>query len=219
MTEQYHVTEQLSQKNRHLKEVQDKMKAVAAKERSLVAEREIMNARMTVHNRMGAVLLSGKYYLDHPENIKEEELLRLLEFNNHFLLGEAEQHESEENTLQEAVQAAGRIGVNVEIDGELPKSETARRIIAQAVDQCAANTVRHAGGDRLNVKITEDAHAQHDRAYICAAFSNNGRVPEGPVTETGGLVVLRKAVEAAGGSMSVQSEPEFLLTIFIPKQI
>lgn len=212
MTEQYRVTEELSEKNRHLKAVQERMKAVAAKERSLVAEREVMNARMTVHNRMGAVLLSGKYYLDHPENVKEEELLRLLEFNSHFLLGEAEQPEGETDALQRAIRTAERIGVAVEFRGEPPKDGIARTLVAQAVDQCAANTVRHAGGDRLTVTITGDGNG------ITAAYSNNGRAPEGPVTETGGLAGLRRAAEAAGGSMTVRSEPAFLLTITVPGQ-
>ena len=211
MTEQYRVTEELSQKNLHLKEVQDRMKTVAAKERSLVADREIMQARMTVHDRMGAVLLSGKYYLDHPENVKEDELLRLLEFSNYFLLGEVEQPENKSDPMQEAILTAKRIGVAVEIFGEFPKGETAKRILAQAVDQCAANTARHAGGDLLSVAITESGE------QITASFANNGRAPEGPITETGGLAVLRQTVEDAGGSMTVQSEPNFLLTITIPK--
>ena len=213
MTEQYRVTEELSQKNLHLKEVQDRMKTVAAKERSLVADREIMQARMTVHDRMGAVLLSGKYYLDHPENVNEDELLRLLEFSNHFLLGEVEQPENKSDPMQEAILTAKRIGVAVEIFGEFPKGETAKRILAQAVDQCAANTARHAGGDLLSVAITESGE------QITTSFANNGRAPEGPITETGGLAVLRQTVEDAGGSMTVQSEPVFLLTITIPKQI
>ena len=212
MTEQYRVTEELSRKNLHLKQVQERMKAVAAKERRLVAEREIMNARMTEHNRMGAVLLSEKYYLDHPENVKEEELLRLLEFNNRFLLGEAVQPESKSDPLQKAVLTAERIGVAVEIRGELPQSEAARRILAQAVDQCAANTARHAGGDRITLVLSGE-----QPKTLTLTVSNNGRPPEGPITETGGLAVLRKTVEAAGGTMSVQSEPAFLLTITIPE--
>lgn len=211
LTEQYRVTEELSQKNQHLKKVRDRMKAVAAKERRLVAERENMHARMTVHNRMGAVLLSGKYYLDHPENVKEEELLRLLEFNNRFLLGEAEQPSTGVDPLQEAVLTAERIGVAAEIRGELPKDEAARRILAQAVDQCAANTARHAGGDRIRLVLNEE-----QPKALSFTVSNNGRPPEGPIAETGGLAVLRKTVEAAGGSMTVESEPAFLLTISIP---
>ena len=211
MTEQYRVTKELSEKNRHLKEVQQRMRSVAAKERSLVAAREIMNARMIVHDRMGAVLLSGKYYLDHPENVKEEELLRLLEYGSYFLLGEAQQQEGD--LLQEALQNAQKIGVDTDISGDIPENHAVRGLLAQAIDQCAANTVRHAGGDRLFVKITEE------QGGIFAEFSNNGKAPEGPVTETGGLAALRRATEAAGCTMTIQSDPAFLLTIFIPKQV
>ena len=210
MTEQYRITEELSEKNRHLKEVQARMRSVAAKERSLVAAREVMNARMTVHNRMGAVLLSGKYYLDYPENVKEKELLHLLEYSSRSLLDEAEQSERDADVIREAIVTARRIGVAAEIIGTLPENETARTLIAQAIDQCAANTARHAGGDRLLIRITE----KEDR--IDAAFSNNGKAPASPVTETGGLAVLRKTVEKAGGTMTVQSEPVFLLTLAIP---
>ena len=209
-TEKYRVTKELLDKNEHLRDVQFRMRSVAARERSLIEAREIMNARKTVHDRMGGVLLSGKYYLDHSENMKEEELLRLLEYNSYFLLGEAEQPDPAAEPPEEAIRSARRIGVRVEIRGEIPSSGTARELIAQAIEQCASNTVRHAGGDRLDVQITGD------ETTVTAVFSNNGRAPKNPITETGGLAVLRKAVEEAGGEMTVQSEPVFRLWLSVP---
>ena len=50
-----------------------------------------------------------------------------------------------------------------------------------------------------------------------AVFQNNGKAPEQPVTETGGLLYLRKTAEAAGGTVNVQSAPVFELTVSIPK--
>ena len=167
---------------------------------------------MTVHDRMGAVLLSGKYYLDHPEEVREEELLHLLEYSNTFLLGEVEWPEREGDPLEEALWTARRIGVSVAITGDIPNTEPARRLIAQAVEQCAANAVRHAGGDRLTVVITGGD------AEVSAVFSNTGSPPKGPIVETGGLAVLRRTVEGAGGAMTVQSEPIFRLSITIPKK-
>ncbi len=212
MTEKYRVTKELRDKNEHLREVQFRMRSVAARERSLVAAREVMNARMTVHDRMGGVLLSGKYYLDHQENVKEGELLRLLEYNNRFLLGEVEQPDAQGDPLENALRMARRIGVGVEITGALPEAGPARALIAQAIDQCASNAVRHAGGERLTVAITGS------ETDVAATFSNNGSVPKGPVAETGGLAALRRAVEDAGGGMTILSEPVFLLRISIPKR-
>ena len=107
---------------------------------------------------------------------------------------------------------AGRIGVTVQIAGTLPEQQSVRDVLAQAVEQCAANTVRHAEGDCLTVTLHET-----DSQYI-AEFRNNGKPPEGPVSETGGLWYLRKAAEEVGGTVNVQSEPVFLLTVLIPKK-
>ena len=98
------------------------------------------------------------------------------------------------------------------ITGDIPNTEPARRLIAQAVEQCAANAVRHAGGDRLTVVITGGD------AEVSAVFSNNGSPPKDPIVETGGLAVLRRTVEGAGGAMAVKSEPAFRLSIILPKK-
>ena len=108
---------------------------------------------------------------------------------------------------------AQRIGVTVVFEGTVPAQEPAREIMAQAIEQCAANTVRHAGGDRLTVTITETG------LLYTAEFRNNGTPPDQPVRETGGLSYLRKAAEAAGGTVTIQSEPVFVLKVSVPKQI
>ena len=210
MTEVYRITEDLAAKNKHLKEVQHQMRAVAACERSLIGARESLKARTAVHNQLGSVLLCGKHYLDHPDRVKEDELLHLLDYNSFFQLVESEQKKTE-NAVSEAIRFAKRIGVNVEITELLPEIPRFCDLLAQAIEQCAANTVRHAGGDCLRVTLNEtDTHCT-------AQFRNNGNPPVQPVVETGGLLYLRRAAEAAGGTMTVLSEPDFLLRISIPK--
>jgi signal transduction histidine kinase len=44
-------------------------------------------------------------------------------------------------------------------------------------------------------------------------ITNNGKPPKGEIAESGGLLSLRLSVEEAGGTMTVQSQPEFKLTI------
>ena len=209
MTEQHRITEALASENRRLRRIQARMKEVSARERSLVTEREIMNARMTVHNQMGNVLLVGKYYMDHPENINEAELLRLLEYNNYFLLGEVEQPDPVPDPYEEALRTAGKIGVKVEVTGPVPDG-SARKILAQAIDQCAANAARHAGADRMAV----DLKAEDGR--ISAELSNNGEPSREPIRETGGLAALRRTIEETGGTMKVRGGPVFTVTLTLP---
>ena len=186
------------------------MKAVAAYERSLIAAREGIKARTAVHNQLGSVLLCGRHYLEHPERVKADELLRLLDYSSFFQLVEAKKKKAE-NAVYEAMHFAKRIGVDVQLTGAVPEQLRFRNLLAQAIEQCAANTVRHADGDTLSVTLTETS------AHCTAAFRNNGNPPAHPVAETGGLLYLRRAAEEAGGTMTVRSEPVFLLTISLPK--
>lgn len=213
MTDAYRITQELSENNKHLKDVQFRMKAVAARERSLIAAREVVKARTAVHNQMGGVLLAGRYFMEHPEDTDQAELLHLLEYNNFFLLGEVKQQELITDKLDAALKMAKRIGVTVEIKGVLPVQKSVRNVLAEAVEQCAANAVRHAEGNCLNVIISES-----DEQYA-AVFTNNGKPPEQEIKETGGLTYLRRTAESAGGTMAVESIPFFRLTVTVPKHI
>ena len=44
-------------------------------------------------------------------------------------------------------------------------------------------------------------------------ITNNGKPPERPITEGGGLSDLRQKVEQQGGTMTVESAPVFRLQI------
>lgn len=209
VTDEYRITEELMAKNKRLRDVQYRMKALGARETALRIPREIMQARRAVHDHMGNVLLTGKNYLDHG-SLDEADLLRLMQFNNRFLLGEAEQPEPPRDLIHEAVELSRRTGITVAISGEVPRESACRALLAQTIEQCAANAVRHAGADRLTVQLS----ARDARLY--AVFRNNGDAPEKPIRETGGLAALRQSVEAAGGSMTVQSEPDFSLTLCLP---
>ena len=120
MTAQHRINRELSAMNDQLGRVQIRMKEVSERERSLVRSREIMTARRTVHDQMGNVLLIGKYYLDNPSSIKEEELLHLLKVNSQFLIGEAEEPDDMADPWEEALFMAKRIGVDVKVFGVGP---------------------------------------------------------------------------------------------------
>lgn len=49
-------------------------------------------------------------------------------------------------------------------------------------------------------------------------IGNDGKSPEKVIIEGGGLTNLRHRIETAGGTMIVQSLPDFSLVIDIPKK-
>jgi hypothetical protein len=212
MTEQERIRQELEKNNNQLISVQNRLKKVSNDERKLVASRENMLARTTVHNQMGNVLLVGKYYMDNPDKMNEKELLNLLEYNNHFLIKEAEDSYTEsvvDDDYDKAVRMTEQIGIKLLIEGEIPEDEMSKKILTEAIRQCAANAVRHAGADVLYVKIkTVDGKN-------LIRISDNGGPVKGDIKEGGGLTSLRNKVESICGKMSVESNEGFRLILEI----
>lgn len=213
VTERYRIIDELREKNDHLQDIQRRMKAVSALSGDMFVAREEAAARVALHNQLGQVLLMGRHYLDHPDSTDPEMVYLTTRQMTAFLLGEAAAPGQEkEDPLQCALTMAGVIGVTVDYRGPRPGNTSARSLLALAIRECAANTVKHARGNRIYV----DA-ADAGTLFRVSVF-NNGEPPEGPVAESGGLLALRRRVEAAGGSMCVQSHPVFSLTLEIPNK-
>ena len=213
VTARYRITEELREKNEHLKDIQRRMKEAAELSAEMFVKQEEANARSALHNELGQVLLMGRHYLEHPDTTDGATVALMTRQMNRFLLGEIHtQGTAEEGLLEEAVRMAESIGVTVSFEGDPPEEEPFISLLSLAVRECAANTVKHAEGDRLTVQTEERSGS------LRLTFQNNGRPPKGPVAESGGLLTLRRLVEAQGGEMEVQSEPHFSLIMSFPHE-
>ncbi len=207
VTERYRILDELREKNARLQEVQRRMKSVSDLSAEMFTTREEANARAALHNELGQVLLMGRHYLDHPDSTDAKQIYLTTQQMNRFLLGDAPEPETEKkDVLHQAQMLAKSIGVTVIIAGEAPEEENLQEFLAQAIRECAANTVKHADGDLLTVTVTGHTFT----------LSNNGKPPKEPIRESGGLLTLRENVAEAGGEMHIRSEPAFALTISMP---
>ena len=96
--------------------------------------------------------------------------------------------------------------------GTLPKQESVAYLLTCAVRECVTNAVRYAEATELYAVFSET------ESEATVTVTNNGKVPERRIVEGGGLSTLRRRVERAGGAMTVQSFPEFKLTVTVPKE-
>lgn len=213
ITERYRIIEELKEKNSRLQDIQRRMRAVSDLSGDMFVAEEQAKARAALHNQLGQVLLMGRHYISHPEDTDPKLVYTVTRQMNRFLLGEAEEPRTEaQDELGEAIRMAGSIGVTVHLQGEAPKDSQHREILAQAIAECAANTVKHAEGDRLTAELSE-----RESGFL-AVITNSGKPPKGAVAESGGLLSLRRKIEAAGGTMRVESDPAFVLTLQIPRK-
>ena len=210
MTEQYRVTARLKENNAKLRDITVRMKAYSVELTDLVMNREKLNARVTLHDEVGHVLLRAKHYFDHPEESDAAGLYELLLRTNGFLLRAADEGPEREDPLLSAIQLAKGIGVTVTQEGNAPAEEALRGLTAQAVRECAMNAVKHADGDALRVVYARDADG------LTVTLTANGRPADAAVTPTGGLKSLAANVRAAGGNMKIEPQPAFAVVFTLP---
>ncbi len=209
VTDRYRLTAVLQERNRTLKDIQLRMKAWAVDAAEYAMQREILRARVAVHDEVGHALLRGRYALEHPESTDETALLALLKRTNETLLYEAEQpDDAKADPIASALRMANGIGVAVQWSGTPPSAYAA--LFGQLVRECAANAYKHAEGDTLYIKI------ETGETETVVSVTNNGQPPQKSIMEAGGLCSLREAVVGAGGTVTVNSTPTFLLTIRLP---
>lgn len=256
VTERYRIIDELADKNEHLLDIRRRMKAVTDLSGDMFVAQEEADARAALHNQLGQVLLMGRHYIRHPDVTDPKVVYAATRQMNLFLLGESEEpYQGEEDPVTTAIAMANSIGVRVvfETSGATrpesapaqPASASAhteaspaqlpnpiKELLAQAITECAANTVKHAEGDTITVSITAPAptgSARHDstkpdsapasghpsETAIC--ITNNGKPPKDEIVVSGGLLSLRRRVVEAGGTMHLESAPAFVLTLHFPE--
>ena len=214
VTEQYELRRELEERNERLNSVNERLRIFSRDMSRLTAEKELLDAKIKVHDDLGRSLLAFRAYLTaEPSKRDRSKLLPLWRYVISVMKKETAPSE-EWDAIEKTAES---LHIQIEINGDLPAgladlpvSGEVRSAIMAAIRECLTNTARHAGGDRLFVLIKCGADAPHG---IRIEITNNGRAPLVPVQEAGGLSNLRHMVERAGGIMTIESSPQFLLRL------
>ncbi|MGN1351140.1 MAG: sensor histidine kinase [Anaerovoracaceae bacterium] len=213
VTAQYHLLQLLDEKIKRLAAVNERLREYGTQIDKVIREREILSAKIKVHNEAGRTLMAFRAYLEQPKHERNrEKLLSLWRYNLAVMRNDLEPQQ-QSNEWELLLDAAEAVDVEIVLNGELPEDETVRKAVISAVHECLTNTVRHAGGKRLDVDIVSEK-------TVVVSITNTGAAPSGEIQETGGLVNLRSMVDAAGGTMTILSRPRFKLQLeFVQEEV
>lgn len=210
VTEEYVRTKILDKKREAVRSLNSRLNEYNRNILSVITAREILNAKIKIHDELGAGLLQIKNYLQNGGNAEERELIKKrITGNIGYLKEESETENSDEYKM--IITTAASLGVTITIDGVLPDTQPYKHILATALHECFTNTLRYAKGNRLTINLNESDGSLH------AELTNNGLPPQNEIIEKGGLSSLRNLTEQAGGTMRIQSFPAFTLFIDLPK--
>lgn len=209
ITQLHDLAQELEQKNIALEELYQRLKVYETDVEVLTRTRERLETKIGIHSELGQTLLATRsYLLDNNENnaLPAEAWTRSIALLRQNIVENAEQF-----TLQTLIQTATSFGISVEAVGQMPKQKAVEKLFLEAATEALTNAVRHADAKTLHIRLTET-----DTDYqVC--FRNDGKIPENAITEGGGLSSLRRKVETAGGIMQIDCQPEYSLTITMPK--
>lgn len=211
ITEAYRKTEELRGMQRRVTAMNRSLAKVNSEIVSLTVEREVLSAKVKLHDELGSNLLAMKHYC--LAGGTEAELAEIKQrLRRGVTLLKTDSPASVRDEYELILEMAERLGVTISFEGALPQTEPQKHVVAVAMHECMTNALRHAHGDELRVCVTEDAEKYTVR------FSNNGEPPAGEVEERGGLASLRDLTEHAGGTMTICSAPLLTIELELPKE-
>ena len=209
VTQEYINLMALHKDKKRMQDINNRLRAYSKGIIDVNIEKEILDAKVRIHDELGHALIVSKRYLRSGDGDREA-ILNLWRKNIALLKDEREEDSAEDyETMFYIAECAG---VDIIVDGELPQdNKTAKKITVTAISECLTNVCRHTHGNQINITVNRDGSNK-----IRLSFTNNGDAPRGEIKEGGGLTNLRKIVEGAGGKMEIQSAPVFELRLVIP---
>ena len=211
ITEEYRKTEELRTMQEGLAALGERLAKVNREIVDLTAEREMLNAKIRIHDEMGKNLLIVKHFiLNGGTETEKAAMIGSLYQNVSFLMKDLPAGTRDECELM--IDTASRLGVTVFVTGTIPDCEPQRHILATAIHECFTNTLRHAHGNELYMNIEDD----EDRLRV--VLTNNGKKPAGEIEERGGLALLRDLTEREGGIMTILKNPSYAVVLELPKE-
>lgn len=212
VTEQYEKHLELKRQTKQLKKIAQSLKLLSDNVLTLTKEREVLTAKTRLHDQMGGGILAIRQILQQNHTTEENVAAVSLLCKAVSIIKDDNEYPVEYGELADFIHDADTIGVKVEITGNLPQQSDMFDVFMIAMRECLTNSARHANATCLKIKV------QEDEKNVSIHISNNRNPPLGEVTPKGGLVNLYRHVKGIGGTMKIQSQPNFALTVTIPKR-
>lgn len=219
ITLEWGLYQEIQEKNRQIEKINASLKDYQKNVAEYTRQKEILQAKIKIHDKIGQCLIYFKRYLDMDPKTQEDrdklislwmESLVILEEREDFL-DQGPDSSKYRSRFQKLISTAKDIGVEVHVAGEIPSQEGDLKLLVEIVHEALNNAIRH--GRAKNIWIDLD---QDDLEVYCR-IKNDGVLAKKSIVEKGGLKNIRQRVQACGGKMEIQMDSHFILDLAWPK--
>lgn len=215
ITLEWTLYQQIQEKNKQIEKMNASLKDYQINVGKYTRQKEILQAKIKIHDKIGQSLIYFKRYLDMDVKTKEDrdKLISLWMESLVMLDEKSEDPDSAKsiNKFKKLISTAKDIGVTVKVDGKLPTEDGDLNLLVKIVHESLNNAIRHGQAKNIWIDLGEDD------VNINCRITNDGIIVHGPIIEKGGLKNIRQIIESCGGKMKTQSDSHFILDLTWPK--
>lgn len=172
----YQGSRELAENIAKLKEFQAYIRSTIKNVAVITRENEILSLKMRIHDELGGSLLKLRRYHLHTDGESKSELLANWKKTVSMLKFKSGPDDVGD-PLADLLRSAASIGVEIIHMGKMPENTAAARLIVYAIRECLTNAVRHAGGSRIFVVLTQTGD------IVSAVITNDGEPPKAEIIE------------------------------------
>ena len=204
VTSEYRLTAELKEKEEQVSALNVTLKELAEESLKTAVEKEVLNAKIRVHDDPGRVILLARRCLnDRDGNILSLEKTAE-EVRKQAILMLSESPDEWRRDYGYVFRTAKQLGMRFKVQGRIPQEERSKKLAVSALYCAILNSARHAGADMIEVRCEKVKDKASGSEFYDMVISDNVNFQVGKVEEKGGLKSLRNELEAEGGSLIIK---------------
>lgn len=214
ITKLYNLNKKLEMKNEQLEYYNEEISEILKNIDDIILEKESIKIRQQVHDIIGQRLsivnaATGEIEMTGHSNAKLEDLNELIDTLIEDM--KRERLGTYDDIFEYLKESFSIVGVNIDIEGKIPKNPKIRNSIALILREAITNAICHANANEINMKIEEDIDS------IVIEIWDNGEIKETKISEGTGMRGIRRRVEEdLGGKLEIILTDGFKMKITVP---
>ncbi len=210
VTNEYAKTQVLEKDKAELSRINRELREYTLSIDETVRRQEILQAKISVHDEMNRLMLTT--VAAEPEQTAQLDRIFSLWERNALLLRAESDDAGDGKTTERIGELADALRIGLNWQGSLPAalSGKERTLFFAVAQEAVINAAKHAKARSMNISFDEA------EGHICCRFTNDGEMPRGPVTFTGGLANLEQLAQKQGATIVASADGKFTLSLLFP---
>lgn len=207
VTELVKKNELLREDNKKLEEMNKELSSYNEKMLEVIRHREILSAKINIHNEMNSLVLQSSYLLSNDN--KEEKKILLSKWENNALLLCKEAENKNDDFINDLKTLADAIGIKIECKDFSPilSNEKITSLFVKATKESLLNVAKHTQNKKIIINV------ERHKDVVTMSFINDNNVNTSPIIKGGGFSNIEKSVQELKGKMTIINDDKFILRI------